>query len=130
MQHALLITGSPYQTKACHSALRFARTALEQQADSINGVFFYQDAVLIGDALAQPPRDEVNLQAEWLALAKQFEMPLYVCIAAAVRRGVINETEAKRYQLEHFSLADGFQLEGLGSLVELMNNSEKVIQFR
>ncbi|BFM49111.1 sulfurtransferase complex subunit TusD [Marinomonas sp. THO17] len=130
MQHTLFITGSPYQTKACHSALRFARAALEQRADSINGVFFYQDAVLIGNTLAQPPRDEINLHQEWLELAQQFQLPLYICIAAAVRRGVINESEANRYQLEQFSLADGFQLEGLGSLVELMNTSEKVIQFR
>ncbi|KZN14587.1 sulfurtransferase complex subunit TusD [Marinomonas sp. TW1] len=130
MQHTLLVTGSPYQSKACHSALCFARAALKAQPDSIKGVFFYEDAVLIGNDLAQPPRDEINLKQAWQTLASEFNLPLYLCIAAAVRRGVINESESKRYELNHHSLSHGFQLEGLGTLVELMNSTQKIIQFR
>ncbi|MEO9275791.1 sulfurtransferase complex subunit TusD [Marinomonas sp. 5E14-1] len=130
MQHTLLITGSPYQSKACHTALRFVKTALTLQPDSIKGVFFYEDAVLIGNQLNQPPRDEINLTKAWQSVAQEYNIPLYLCIAAAVRRGVVSEDESRRYELTHHSLAEHFQLEGLGTLVDLMNTTNKIIQFR
>ncbi|TYL47397.1 sulfurtransferase complex subunit TusD [Marinomonas sp. IMCC 4694] len=130
MQHTLLITGSPYHSKACHSALRFVNAAVSMSPDSIKGVFFYEDAVLIGNALAQPPRDEIHLTKAWQEIAVQHNIPLYLCIAAAVRRGVISESESQRYGLNQSSLAEHFQLEGLGTLVDLMNTTHKLIQFR
>lgn len=130
MQYTLLITGSPYQTKACHSALRFIKAALLEHPNSIKGVFFYEDAVLIGNQIAQPPRDEINITLAWQDIAQQHNIPLYLCIAAAVRRGIINDTESRRYELEQHTLAEGFQLEGLGTFVDLMNTTNKVIQFR
>ncbi|MCV2401296.1 sulfurtransferase complex subunit TusD [Marinomonas sp. C2222] len=130
MQYTLLITGSPYQTKACHTALRFAKAALKKYPESIRGVFFYEDAVLIGNNLSQPPRDEINLLKEWQSLSEQHNTPLYLCIAAAVRRGILSESESKRYESKQHSLADHFQLEGLGTLIDLMNSTNKVIQFR
>ena len=130
MQYALLVTGSPYQTKACHSALKFLKTALLNPENTLEGVFFYEDAILIGNALAQPPRDEIDLTKEWAELAKAHNIPLYLCIAASVRRGIINETESQRYETSQHSLAEGFQLEGLGTLVELMSTTSKLIQFR
>ncbi|MGO3345281.1 MAG: sulfurtransferase complex subunit TusD [Marinomonas sp.] len=130
MHYALLITGSPYQTKACHSALQFLTTALTNKEHILEGVFFYEDAVLIGNALTQPPRDEIDLRKEWKALAKTHHIPLYLCIAASVRRGIIDEPESQRYELSQHSLSEGFQLEGLGTFVELMNSTSKIIQFR
>ena len=130
MQYALLVTGDPYQSKACHTALRFIKSALTRPDTDIKGVFFYQDAVLIGNQLSQPPRDEVNLLKAWQSLSQEHDIPLYLCIAAAVRRGILSEGEAQRYETESFNLAPQFQLEGLGTLVELMNSTFKVIQFR
>lgn len=130
MHYALLITGSPYQTKACHSALRFLKATLAQQTHTVEGVFFYEDSVLIGNALAQPPRDEIDLRKAWQTLAREHNIPLYLCIAASVRRGVINQAESTRYELTEHSLAEGFQLEGLGTFVELMNSTDKIVQFR
>lgn len=130
MQYTLLVTGSPYQSKACHTALRFIQAAMKKHPNSIKGVFFYEDAVLIGNQIAQPPRDEINLTKAWQALAIEHDIPLYLCIAAAVRRGILNEDESHRYELEQHSLAEHFQLEGLGTLVDLMNSTNKIIQFR
>lgn len=130
MQYTLLITGSPYQSMACHTALRFIRAALAKYPNSIKGVFFYEDAVLIGNHLAQPPRDEINLTQAWQDIAQQHHVPLYLCIAAAVRRGIISDSESKRYELSHHTLAEHFQLEGLGTLVDMMNSTHKIIQFR
>ena len=40
MQYTLFIQGSPFSTKACHSAYRFAAAALDSGQYTINGVFF------------------------------------------------------------------------------------------
>jgi tRNA 2-thiouridine synthesizing protein D len=130
MQYTLLITGSPYQSKACHTALRFIKTAISKYPNCIKGVFFYEDAILIGNQIAQPPRDEIDITKAWQEIAKQHDVPLYLCIAAAVRRGIISESESRRYELNQHTLAEQFQLEGLGTLVDLMNTTNKVIQFR
>ena len=130
MNFSLFITGSPTTTRACHTALDFARTIVNSTDHQLDGVFFYEEATLIASLLSMPPRDEYNIRDEWQALAKEFDVPLYVCIAAAVRRGVINETEATRYELGSANLADGYQLEGLGTLVSLSNESDKIVRFR
>ncbi|MBJ7536660.1 sulfurtransferase complex subunit TusD [Marinomonas transparens] len=130
MQYTLLITGSPYQSKACHTALRFIRACIEKHPNAIKGVFFYGDAVLVGSQIPQPPRDEINLLQAWQDIAQEHNIPLYLCIAAAVRRGIISEEESRRYELKQHSLAENFQLEGLGTLVELIHTTQKVIQFR
>ncbi len=130
MQYALLIHGSPYASKACHSAWEFAKAVTSSSEHSLLGVFFYQDSVLIGNRLAQASRDEFNIQTAWQQFSKENEMPLYLCIAAAISRGIINETESQRYELGVSTLAPQFQLEGLGSLVALINDCDKLISFK
>lgn len=130
MKFSLLITGSPTSTRACHSALDFALALMRNGDHSLAGVFFYEDATYIANHYAMPPRDECHISQEWADFSAQYETPLYVCIAAAVRRGVINDTEAKRYELKGSSLAKEYQLEGLGTLVSLSNKSDKVVRFR
>ena len=92
--------------------------------------FFYQDSVLIGNRFNQNPRDEFDIQAAWQSLSKDYGIELTLCIAAAVRRGIISESESKRYELESASLAPQFQLEGLGTLVSFMNDCDKIISFK
>ena len=130
MLYALFIHGSPFQTKACHSALTFATTILASKEHQLKGVFFYQDSVVIGNRFNQNPRDEFDIQAAWQSLSKDHSIELTLCIAAAVRRGIISESESKRYELESASLAPQFQLEGLGTLVSFMNDCDKIISFK
>ena len=130
MQYALLVHGSPYSTKACHSALTFAKAIKATKEHSLSGVFFYQDSVLIGNKLTQVARDEFNIQSEWQTFGQTNNIPLYLCIAAAVSRGIISQSESERYELDAFTLASTFQLEGLGTLVSLMNENDKVITFK
>ncbi|TBR44311.1 sulfurtransferase complex subunit TusD [Marinomonas agarivorans] len=129
MRYALLIKGSPFSSRACHSALTFAQAIIANSKHQLLGVFFYQDSVLIGNKLNQVARDEFNIQTAWQVFGQTNNIPLSLCIAAAVGRGVINETESQRYEETVATLADGFTLEGLGSLVALMNDSDKLITF-
>lgn len=130
MNYSLFITGSPTASRACHTALDFAEAVVSSGQHHIQGVFFYEEAVALANTLAMPPRDECNIRKEWSVFAKQHNIPLYVCIAAALRRGELNEAEAKRHEVEHFNLADGFQLEGLGSLISLTLESDRVVRFK
>lgn len=130
MNYSLFITGSPSASKACHTALDFAEAVVKNETHSISGVFFYEEAVTIANALAMPPRDECNIRDEWVKFAQLHNIPLYICIAAALRRGELNEAEAKRHEVEHHNLADGFQLEGLGSLLSLTLESDRTMRFK
>ena len=52
-----------------------------------------------------------------------------VCIAAALRRGVVDQTEADRYQLPGSNLRDGYELSGLGQLVDAALTADRVVTF-
>jgi len=128
MSLSILALGSPFGTQAAYSAYRFTKAALES-GQQIHRVFFYQDAVHTGSDLATPPRDEFNLYQAWQELKIRFDLDLVVCIAAAARRGLINETEAKRHDKSNSNLSEHFELSGLGQLVEACVLSDKLITF-
>jgi tRNA 2-thiouridine synthesizing protein D len=52
-----------------------------------------------------------------------------VCIASAIKRGVVNETERERYEQTAATLADGFELVGLGQLIAGIQHSDRYIEF-
>jgi tRNA 2-thiouridine synthesizing protein D len=56
-------------------------------------------------------------------------MDLVVCIAAALRRGVLNQEEAERYEKSTHNLAQEFNISGLGQLVDAAVNSDRLITF-
>ena len=63
--------------------------------------------------------DEQNLRKGWVTLASDASFELAVCIAAAGRRGIVEDT----------SLADGFVIVGLGQLIEAMEESDRLVCF-
>lgn len=128
MQFALAIYAGPFSSQASQTALHFAR-ALLAQGHSLYRVFFYQDGVYTANHLAVPPQDEQNLAREWQALARDHQVELIVCIAAALRRGIINAEEAQRYGLDSSNLAPEFTISGLGQLLEAGVHADRLITF-
>jgi tRNA 2-thiouridine synthesizing protein D len=128
MRYALLVMGAPYSSQAPHSALRFAR-ALLAQGHTLDCVFFYQDGVHNASFLLTPPQDEDNLYQQWLALNDEHGVALDVCIAASLRRGLLNEAEARRHGQPGYNVAAPFELTGLGQLLELQQRCDRVITF-
>ena len=128
MKFALLVYGSASHSQAPHSAYRFARQALED-GHQISRVFFYGEAVGSANELCVFPRDELNLLACWQQLAEQYSLDLVVCIAAAVRRGVIDAGEAKRHQKPAANLPSPFVLSGLGQLADAMLEADRTVTF-
>jgi len=52
-----------------------------------------------------------------------------VCIAAGLRRGVLDEVEQERYEKTGNNLSKGFTLSGLGQLIDAGTNSDRLITF-
>lgn len=125
---ALNICGAPYSSQAPLSALRFAKAALAA-GHSIQRVFFYQEGVLLANALTCPPQDETHLTKAWQELAQEQQLELVVCVAAALKRGILDEKEATRHGLQHHNLAQGFILSGLGQLIDSLSHAERTVTF-
>ncbi len=154
----LLITADPSQPLA-HLALRYARALLEQMklaqveleqvkpADNDtyhkNGVeqeaaknatpplnlFFYADAAHTANRLRWQSADQTDLTKEWQALAKQYQLPLPVCVSTALSRGISDADNSARHQLDGDNVAEGFHLVGLSELALMMQDDCRLIQF-
>lgn len=128
MKFSLAIHSAPFSSQASQSALNFARELLRQGHD-IYRVFFYQEGVATGNRLATPAQDEQNLVEEWRTLARENAVDVVICIAAALRRGILNQEEADRYQRDIANLAPEFNLSGLGQWVEAAVHADRVVTF-
>ena len=98
------------------------------QGHKIERIFFYHDGVLQALQTQVAPQGEIDLTEQWQALAEQ-GVELAVCIASAIKRGVIDETEQGRYDKQAATLAHGFELVGLGQLIAGIQQSDRYIEF-
>jgi tRNA 2-thiouridine synthesizing protein D len=79
--------------------------------------------------LTAPPQDDRNVTQRWSALAKQYNLDLVVCVAAALRRGIIDDNEAKRNGKSASNVAEGFRISGLGQLIEAGIQADRLVVF-
>ncbi len=128
MIFSLIIYASQTASQSEQSALRFSRSVL-QQGHTIHRVFFYGDTVTSMSNFKITPRDEIDITNQWLDLAHSSGVDLVVCIAAAVKRGILDQQEAKRHQKSAANLKEGFCLSGLGQLADAIIHSDRVITF-
>lgn len=128
MIFSILVNEGPYQHQASDTAFNFARAVLAK-GHTIFRVFFYHDGVNNGTRLTTPPQDDRNVVARWSKLAQESELDLVVCVAAAQRRGIVDEGEAKRNGKDATNLAPGFRISGLGQLIEAGIQSDRLVTF-
>lgn len=117
MRFAIVVTGPAYGTQQASSAFQFAQ-ALIAEGHELSSVFFYREGVYNANQLTSPASDEFDLVRSWQQLNMQHGVALNICVAAALRRGVVDETEAGRLGLASSNLQTGFTLSGLGALAE------------
>lgn len=128
MRFALMVTGPAYGTQQASSALQFAKAALAE-GHEIACVFFYREGVYNANQLTSPASDEFDLVRAWQSLHDENGVALHICVAAALRRGVTDETESRQLGLPTFNLQPGFSLSGLGSLAEAALTCDRMVQF-
>lgn len=128
LSYSIVVTGAPYSSQAPQTALEFSR-ALIRQGHSIDRMFLYGEGVLLASSLAAPPSDEPDWTAQWGEFLSENGIAAIACIASALRRGIVDESEQHRYGLSAHNLASPFVLAGLGEWVEAMRTSDRVIRF-
>lgn len=128
MQYALAVYSAPTSSQISLSAFRFAEAVIAKGHHLLR-VFFYSDGIQNANCLTAPPQDEFDLVCAWQTLAKKHNIELIVCIAAALRRGVIDQTEADRYRKNGNNLAEGFSLGGLGQLLDAAVSADRFVTF-
>lgn len=128
MQFSILVNAPPYSASGALSAYRFACAVLAG-GHRLYRVFFYHDGVLNANGLNQFAQDELDLQAQWADLAQRHHFELAVCIASALRRGVLDANEANRYDKPSSNLHAAFTIVGLGQLVDADLNSDRLVTF-
>ncbi|MCL7944575.1 sulfurtransferase complex subunit TusD [Marinobacter sp. ATCH36] len=124
----LVITGAPYSSQAPQTALHFARAALAANK-RIDRVFLYGDGVHLASSLSTPPSDELNLSEAWAGFMAENNIPGVACIASALRRGLVNESEMQRHELSAFNLRAPFEIAGLGEWVDSAASESRVLYF-
>lgn len=128
LRYSILVTGAPYGTQQASAAYQFA-LALLDRGHQLTSVFFYREGVLNGNRLSSPASDEFDLVRAWQQMAAKHQIELNVCVAAALRRGIIDSDEAAQRQELSVNLQDGFSLRGLGSLAEAALSCDRLVQF-
>lgn len=128
MKFGILVNEGPYQHQAADSAYQFIQAALDK-GHEVFRVFFYHDGVHNGTRFAVPPQDDRNIPVRWSELAEKHNIDLVVCIAAAQRRGLLDEGEAKRQGKDGDNIAPGFRISGLGQLIEAGIQSDRLVVF-
>lgn len=128
MKFSIVVLAAPYASQGSYSAYRFAQAVLANDHE-IYRVFFYQDGIHASTYLATPPQDEFNLYQAWQTLQEKHSLDFVTCIAAAARRGLIDAAESKRHSKTQHNLAPGFELSGLGQLIEAQAASDRLVTF-
>lgn len=127
MKFSIVVYASPHHSQGAWSAYRFTLAALASR-HSVYRIFFYHDGVWNGSKNPRPAQDEANLVQLWSELASAEKIDMVICVSAARRRGIFNQAEAARYN-GTASLAEGFELSGLGQYVDALLVSDRLISF-
>jgi tRNA 2-thiouridine synthesizing protein D len=128
MKFGIVVNEGPYTHQSSDTAYQFVKAALAK-GHEIGRVFFYHDGVNNGTRYATPPQDDRNLTNQWSALAKEHDIDMVVCVAAAQRRGICDADEAKRHGKSGDNIADGFRISGLGQLIEMGIQTDRLVVF-
>jgi tRNA 2-thiouridine synthesizing protein D len=119
---------SPPLAPSSRRALRFAQAALAGGHEIVR-LFFYQDGVHSASGNVVCAQDELDLPREWREFVQTQQLDGIVCIAAALRRGVLNSEEATRYERDAANLSSPWELSGLGQLHEATQLADRLVCF-
>ena len=128
MKFTIVVHSAPYSSQGAHTALKFCQT-LVSEGHEIYRLFFFRDGVSNLNRLAVVAQDEVSLQSRWDELIQSNGIDAVACVTSSLKRGVIDQQEAKRYERPAFNLTDKAGIAGLGQLVDATQNSDRVLNF-
>ena len=110
------------------TAVRFARGVLAR-GHNISRVFFLDAGTGNGAAAAVFPQDEEDRLQPWVDLAEQHGVELILCIASALKYGMLDAAEAKRHEKPAATIHPAFTVSGLGQLVDAGASADRLVTF-
>lgn len=116
---AVVVTSAP-TSNLSYTAYKIVEQALASGIST--GVFFYQDGVLNASKYLTIPSDELQIINLWKELHQKNQIPLHLCATAAEKRGLLFPDD------DHFLIHPEFTLSGLGELVMLTNQTDRLVQ--
>ncbi len=128
MQIAIVVRAAPASAEGARTGLHFARAALAA-GHGIRRVFFHGDGVYNAAKLTVVPQDEDDTGAGWAALGREHDLDLVICVASALKRGILDPGEAERYERGASSMRPEFNISGLGQLVDAALGADRLVTF-
>lgn len=124
----MLVTVSPASGHGARTAAGFAQQLLAR-GHTIHRVFFLDAGTETGSDTAVFPQDEPSRLAPWLELHHAHNVELVLCISSAIKRGMLDNTEAQRYEKPSATVHPAFIISGLGQLVDGSLHSDRLVSF-
>lgn len=128
MKFAIVVRSGPLSSQGSRSALRFAR-ALLAGGHEIERVFFHGEGTYNASALTVAPQDEDDLSAAWAEFGQAHQLDLVICVASALKRGMLDTREAERYEKAAASVRPAFAISGLGQLTDAALTVDRLVTF-
>jgi len=128
MIYSLLVLSSPSSGQGSATAIKFAR-AIVKRGHSIHRVFFLDEGTMAGASSVVSPQDEIEVTQQWVDLATENTLELILCVSSALRHGLLDESEAQRYDKSAASVHPAFEISGLGQLIDASLSSDRMITF-
>jgi tRNA 2-thiouridine synthesizing protein D len=119
---------APAHAPSSRRALLYAQAVLAGGHEIVR-LFFYNDGVHSASGNVVTPQDELDVAASWHQFVTDNGLDAVVCIAAALRRGVLNAEEAQRYGRRAVNLPAPWELSGLGQLHEAAQIADRLVSF-
>ena len=119
---------SPASGHGARTAAAFAQAAVSR-GHQINRVFFLDEGTANGSNVAIFPQDEKDRLQPWLDLAENHGVELVLCISSALKRGMLDEAEAMRYECAAATVDPAFVISGLGQLIDATASADRLVTF-
>ena len=128
MRYTLLITASVNNISAHRRALIFADTLLHAK-HTIHTIFFYGESAGIGLSTRDLKNISTGSNTDWSTISLKGKTQLIICVASALSQGVHDGTAESKSSMPVRNIAPEFKIGGLGSLVEAITKSDRVLCF-
>jgi len=106
----------------------FADALLHAQ-HSIHTIFFYGEGAGIGLSTRNVnfTPDQVNLN--WCSISERGKTQLILCVSSALTQGIQDKITSSQSKELSTNIAAGFETGGIGSLVDAIANSDRLMSF-
>ncbi|XRY30744.1 MAG: sulfurtransferase complex subunit TusD [Buchnera aphidicola (Tetraneura akinire)] len=128
MKYTIIVSDVLFENQRSTTAFLFSSTIISV-GFKIVSIFFNSNGVFHANKLIFSNVNENNLINSWSNFGLKHQIPLYVCVNDASKRGIVNIEQAEFNDFKDSNLAEGFKLTGLTQLFFSMQQSDRVIKF-